>query len=145
MPEAAIGADVIIGFPGETDALFEQTYRFVHAQPFTYLHLFPFSARPKTPAWEFHRQHPVSAHAVHERMAALRELIAGKFRIFREQFLGRPVSAITLERESAGSGTEAVTDHFLKLTLDAHIPGNSLIRVCVTGLTREGLRGAVIA
>ena len=144
MPEAAIGADVMIGFPGETDALFEETYRFIDAQPFTYVHLFPFSARPKTPAWELHRQHPVSVRAVHERMAALRELIAEKFRTFREQFVGRPVSAITLERESAGTTTDAVTDHFLKLTLDSQVPGNSLIQARVTALTQEGVHGTVL-
>jgi threonylcarbamoyladenosine tRNA methylthiotransferase MtaB len=144
MPEAAIGADVMIGFPGETDALFEETLRFIAAQPFTYLHLFPFSARPKTPAWELHRQHPVTARAVHERMAGLRELIAQKFRAFREQFVGRPVSAITLERESAGATTDAVTDHFLKLTIDSPVPGNSLIQARVTGLSPEGLQGTVL-
>jgi threonylcarbamoyladenosine tRNA methylthiotransferase MtaB len=59
LPDAAIGADVMIGFPGETDALFQESYDFIAAQPFTYLHLFPFSARPGTPAWELHRQNPV--------------------------------------------------------------------------------------
>ncbi len=48
MPDAAIGADVMVGFPGESDALFEESFAFIAAQPFTYLHLFPFSARPGT-------------------------------------------------------------------------------------------------
>src|SRR5271155_1236428 len=48
MPDAAIGADVMIGFPGETEALFEESFAFIADQPFTYLHLFPFSARPGT-------------------------------------------------------------------------------------------------
>ena len=52
MPDAAIGADVMVGFPGESDALFEESFAFIAAQPFTYLHLFPFSARPGTRAWQ---------------------------------------------------------------------------------------------
>jgi threonylcarbamoyladenosine tRNA methylthiotransferase MtaB len=144
MPEAAIGADVMIGFPGETDALFEETYRFIADQPFTYLHLFPFSARPKTPAWELHRQQPVPPPAVHERMAALRQLIADNFRAFRQQFVGRSLSAITLERTSASCSYEAVTDNFLKLTLDLPAAGNSLVRAEVSGLTEDGLRGSAM-
>ena len=52
LPDAAIGADVMVGFPGETDTLFAETYRLVEALPFTYLHLFRFSARPGTVGWE---------------------------------------------------------------------------------------------
>ncbi len=147
LPGAAIGADVMIGFPGETDALFEESYRFIAAQPFTYLHLFPFSARPGTPAWELHRQNPVPPAAVRERMAALRNLIAEKSRAFRSQFLGRTLSAVTIgpdDNDISGSNTtEAVTDNFLKLTLDSAIPANRLIAARVTALTAEGLQGAI--
>ncbi len=108
-PDAAIGADVMVGFPGETDELFEQSYRFIAAQPLTYLHLFPFSARPGTAAaaWT-----PVPAAAVRERMAALRGLIAAKARAFRERFLGQTRSAVTL------MGGRALTDNFLEVRLD---------------------------
>jgi threonylcarbamoyladenosine tRNA methylthiotransferase MtaB len=149
LPDAAIGADVMIGFPGETDALFRESYDFIAAQPFTYLHLFPFSARPTTPAWELHRQNPVPARAVHERMAALRDLIAEKSRAFRTQFLGRTLSAITLGPDSKEPGpdgsTQAVTDNFLKLTLVSEtgepIPANTLVTANITALTDEGLCG----
>ncbi|MGC2640053.1 MAG: tRNA (N(6)-L-threonylcarbamoyladenosine(37)-C(2))-methylthiotransferase MtaB [Acidobacteriaceae bacterium] len=141
LPAAAIGADVMIGFPGETDSLFAESYRFIAAQPFTYLHLFPFSARPATPAWELHRQNPVPARAVQERMAALRSLIADQSRSFREQFVGLSLSAVTVEPGAQPSTTEAVTDNFVKLTLDTAIPANRLIEARVTGLTQEGLRG----
>lgn len=145
LPDAAIGADVMIGFPGETDAFFEETHRFIAAQPFTYLHLFPFSARPGTPAWELHRQNPVSATAVHERMAALRRLMVEKFGAFRNQFMGKTLSAVTLETESAAPATEAVTDNFLKLTLDSPLAGNSLISARITSLSNEGLCGTANA
>jgi threonylcarbamoyladenosine tRNA methylthiotransferase MtaB len=145
LPDAAIGADVMIGFPGETDALFDESYRFIAAQPFTYLHLFPFSARPGTPAWELHRQNPVPARAVHERMAALRALIAEKSLTFRSRFLGRTLSAVTVEPGPEPATTAAVTDNFLKLTLDETIPANQLVAARITALTAEGLRGTLAA
>ena len=149
LPDAAIGADVMIGFPGETDALFQESCDFIAAQPFTYLHLFPFSARPGTPAWELHRQSPVPARAVQERMAALRELIAEKSRIFRSRFIGRTLTAVTLgdDAESARPDpvTQAVTDNFLKLTLDTPLPANRLIAARMTALWDDGLRGTPIA
>jgi threonylcarbamoyladenosine tRNA methylthiotransferase MtaB len=149
LPDAAIGADVMIGFPGETDALFQESYDFIAAQPFTYLHLFPFSARPGTPAWELHRQNPVPVRAVQDRMAALRELVAEKSRAFRSLFLGRTLSAVTIgdDTDSPGPGphTEAVTDNFIKLTLDEPIPANRLVTARITALWDDGLRGAPIA
>jgi threonylcarbamoyladenosine tRNA methylthiotransferase MtaB len=154
LPDAAIGADVMIGFPGETDALFQESYDFIAAQPFTYLHLFPFSARPGTPAWEYHRRNPVAVTVVRERMAALRGLMAVKSHDFRSSFLGRTLSAVSIGTEAdvrdtknasdAGALTiQAVTDNFLKLTLDAPIPANRLVTAKITGLTDEGLAGIV--
>jgi len=142
LPDAAIGADVMIGFPGETDALFDESYRLIAAQPFTYLHLFPFSARPGTPAWELHRHSPVPIRAVRERMAALRALIDEKSRVFRSSFVGRRLSAVTIE-PGPGNTTAAVTDNFLKLSLDQKIPADRLVTARVDALTTEGLRGTV--
>lgn len=149
LPDAAIGADVMIGFPGETDALFQESYDFIAAQPFTYLHLFPFSARPGTPAWELHRQNPVPVRAVQERMAALRDLIAEKSRVFRSGFIGRTLSAVTIgdhaEKPGPNPTTEAVTDNFLKVTLGAALPANRLVTARITALWDDGLRGTPIA
>jgi threonylcarbamoyladenosine tRNA methylthiotransferase MtaB len=153
LPEAAIGADVMVGFPGETDALFQESYDFIAAQPFTYLHLFPFSARPSTPAWEHHRQNPVPGPAVRERMDALRSLMAGKFHAFRSGFLGRRLSAVTIggDADDLTSGnaagaytTQAVTDNFLKLTLGAPVPANRLVTAEIAALTDDGLFGFVL-
>lgn len=144
MPEAAIGADVMVGFPGETDALFEESYQFIAAQPFTYLHLFPFSARPGTPAWELHRRNPVPAQAVRERMAALRGLAAEKSRAFRKSFVGRVLSAVTVEPEEPGAITAAVADNFVRLFLNAGIAPNRLVTARITGLHEEGLYGTPV-
>ena len=147
LPDAAIGADVMIGFPGETDALFQESYDFIAAQPFTYLHLFPFSARPGTPAWGLHRQNPVSARAVHERMAALRDLISEKSRAFRMRFIGRTLSAVTVgdkdDQSDSDRSTHAVTDNFLKLALEEPTAPNRLIAARITALTADGVLGSV--
>jgi threonylcarbamoyladenosine tRNA methylthiotransferase MtaB len=134
MPDAAIGADVMVGFPGETDALFEESFAFIEAQPLTYLHLFPFSARPGTRAWYLAQQLPVPPRVVTERMARLRELIAGKNRKFRESFVGRSLPAVTLRTSKT-----AVTDNFLEAALDRTVAPNQSVCVTVTGLTETGV------
>lgn len=142
VPDAAIGADVMVGFPGETDALFEESFCFIESQPFTYLHLFPFSARPGTAAWELHRQEPVPARAVQERMAALRRLMAEKFLAFRLRFVGRELSAVTIEPGAEVPSTAAITDNFLKLSLSGTLPPNRLVKARIAGLSGEGLIGS---
>lgn len=138
LPDAAIGADVMVGFPGETDVLFKESYRFIAAQPFTYLHLFPFSPRPGTPGWELHREHPVPAAAVKERMAALRELADEKADKFRARLSGRPFSAVTLEGERA-SHTPALTSNFLKVEIPGVIPPNRMVEARITSGACEAL------
>ncbi len=101
MPEAAIGADVMVGFPGETDALFEENYRFIAEQPFTYLHLFPFSARPGTVAWGLAQEKPVRGEAVRERMARLRALMEEKQAAFRRSAGEGRLPVITLKAGAA--------------------------------------------
>jgi threonylcarbamoyladenosine tRNA methylthiotransferase MtaB len=153
MPDAAIGADVMVGFPGESDELFEESYRFIEAQPFTYLHLFPFSARPGTAAWELNREQPVNAAAIAERMAALRGLSETKSREFRERFIGRTLSVVTLER-GGSAGTPAMAANFVKVELDEELGSNQMLTVRVSdwssagdwsssgGSSNAGLRGS---
>lgn len=141
LPDAAIGADVMVGFPGETDALFEESYRFIKAQPFTYLHLFPFSPRPGTPGWELHREHPVPPAAMNERMAALRALADEKAGAFRRSLDGRRLSAITLEGGTA-TQTPALTANFLKVEIPAPIPPNRMVEALVTGRAMQPVAAA---
>jgi threonylcarbamoyladenosine tRNA methylthiotransferase MtaB len=118
MPSAAIGADVMVGFPGETDAEFESTHRLVEDLPFTYLHVFTYSARPGTPAAAMTNHVPT--HLARERNRILRELAAEKKLQFMRGFVGRTLQAITLHG-NAGEGTseftEALTDNYLKMRL----------------------------
>jgi threonylcarbamoyladenosine tRNA methylthiotransferase MtaB len=97
MPTAAIGADVMVGFPGETESEFEETRRMIEELPLTYLHVFTFSARPGTPAANMPNQVPV--HMARERNRILRELAAEKKRAFMRQFVGQKIQAIKLQTE----------------------------------------------
>jgi threonylcarbamoyladenosine tRNA methylthiotransferase MtaB len=140
MPDAAIGADVMVGFPGESEALFEESFAFIAAQPFTYLHLFPFSARPDTTAWHLAQEHPVAPQAVARRMARLRALVGAKNLRFRQSLLGRELPAVTLHT-APGEATPALADNFLEVRLEAQQPPNRNVGVLVTGLTETGLTG----
>jgi len=140
-PELTLGADVMVGFPGETDAEFEETLALVRALPFGYLHLFPFSPRPGTPGWALHSAAPVPPPVVDERMSALRALAAEKSEAHRRRFIGRELDAITLHTPAALAGrgcTAALTENFLPVEIAGLLPANQLLRVRMSGLNAEG-------
>ncbi|HEX6804512.1 MAG TPA: tRNA (N(6)-L-threonylcarbamoyladenosine(37)-C(2))-methylthiotransferase MtaB [Terriglobales bacterium] len=133
MPTAAIGADVMVGFPGETDAEFEDTRRMIEALPLTYLHVFTFSARPGTPAASMPDQVPM--HIARERNRHLRELAADKKLAFMRWFVGREVEAITLASECGRSHhTAALTDNYLAMQLAGRHEANRWVRARVHAL-----------
>src|SRR5262245_37350063 len=108
MPEAAVGAVVMVGFPGGTGELVEASRAFIASLPFTYLHVFTFSARPGTPAALMPQQGPVQV--ARRRNQIFRELAAEKNLAFRRLFVGRTVRAITLKTHDA-EGTQALTEN----------------------------------
>jgi threonylcarbamoyladenosine tRNA methylthiotransferase MtaB len=140
MPDAAIGADVMVGFPGETDDDFEQTRAFIERLPFTYLHVFTYSSRPGTPSAEMPMQVPVQV--ARERNRVLRELAARKKHEFMQSYVGRNLEAITLTRFD-GQATEALSDNFLKLQVTGRHAANHLVRVRVEGFCRDELMGHI--
>jgi threonylcarbamoyladenosine tRNA methylthiotransferase MtaB len=126
MPDAAIGADVMVGFPGETDELFEESRSFIEHLPFTYLHVFTYSSRPGTSSAAMPNQVPV--HIARERNRVLRELVAKKNLAFRQRFIGRTLEAITLQ--ASGDGwTEALSDNYLKIRLAGRHEANKILKV----------------
>ena len=136
MPNAAIGADVMVGFPGETDELFEESRSFIEHMPFTYLHVFTYSSRPGTPSAAMPDQVPV--HVARERNRVLRELAAAKNRAFRQSFVGQSLEVITLQ--AGGDGwTEALSDNFLKVRLAGRHKANEILRVDITETGDEDL------
>jgi len=137
MPEAAIGADVMTGFPGETDAEFEETVRFIEQQPFTYLHVFTYSERPGTAAAE--RGDPVPVHVRHERTQALRALSDQKNREFRRRLIGKTLSAVTLEQRGM-----ALTTNFVKVQMARQREPNRVVDLEISSLSDAGLKERAI-
>jgi threonylcarbamoyladenosine tRNA methylthiotransferase MtaB len=138
MPTAAIGADVMVGFPGETKEEFETTRRAIEELPFTYLHVFTYSARPATPAAERPGQVPVGL--ARERNRVLREIASAKKAAFMESLVGTVVEAITLQ-SSATEFTEALTDNYLKMKISGCHEANCWKDVKVAGINHETLIG----
>jgi threonylcarbamoyladenosine tRNA methylthiotransferase MtaB len=133
MPDAAIGADVMVGFPGETEAEFEQSRRFVESLPFTYLHVFTYSERPGTPAAACSEQVPKTVRKRRNRV--LRELAAAKNLEFRKSMVGQRLRVLTL-----GEDRTALSSNYLKVRLAAARPENRLIEVEIGGVTAGGLQ-----
>jgi threonylcarbamoyladenosine tRNA methylthiotransferase MtaB len=121
LPDAAIGADVIAGFPGETDDDFRATFEFIERLPFTYLHVFAFSARPGTKAAGLGA--PIHPAVIRERTRALRALGQQKAAAFRNLQSGKKVRALTLKR-GGDAWTEALTGNYLKVRVAGRHPAN---------------------
>jgi threonylcarbamoyladenosine tRNA methylthiotransferase MtaB len=132
MPDAAIGADVMVGFPGETEADFEESRRFIESLPFTYLHVFTYSERPGTPAAGHPAGVPIAVRKSRNRV--LRELAEAKNREFRQRMVGRTLSAVTLHESRT-----ALTGNYLKVQLTASRAPNSIVDVRIGALTTDGL------
>jgi threonylcarbamoyladenosine tRNA methylthiotransferase MtaB len=93
---------VIVGFPGETEEHFKNTYGLVESLPFSYLHVFPFSKRKGTPAFQFLQG--VDEKEIKKRAATMRELGKQKRQIFYRQFLRKELSVLVEDRREKGSG-----------------------------------------
>jgi threonylcarbamoyladenosine tRNA methylthiotransferase MtaB len=136
MPTAAIGADVMVGFPGETDELFEESRSFIENLPFTYLHVFTYSSRPGTPSAAMPDQVPV--HVARERNRVLRDLAAEKNLEFRQSFVGRTLKVITLQA-GGDDWTEALSDNFLKVRVGGRYEANKWMKAEIEGVGDENL------
>jgi len=133
MPDAAIGADVMVGFPGETDDEFERSRQFIESLPFTYLHVFTYSARPGTPAADSANQVPVPVRK--ERNRILRQLAAAKNLEFRRAMVGKKLRVVTLNPPGA-----AISANYLNVELARPEPPNQMVEVEIGAVTENGLR-----
>jgi len=124
VPDASIGADVMVGFPGETDEEFSQTFRLIEESPLTYLHVFPYSSRPGTVAAELDGQVP--AHVATFRAKSLRQLIARKHSAFLSSMAGRVLDVLTLQPG------EGLTENFLKVRIPEGLPLNEWISLQIS-------------
>jgi threonylcarbamoyladenosine tRNA methylthiotransferase MtaB len=132
LPSAGIGADILVGFPGETDEDFLATAEFIERLPFTYLHVFSFSTRPGTEAANMNGLVPLDI--IRERARKLRALAAEKASAFRASQEGRTVRALTLARGSE-DWTGALTGNYLKLHITGRFPRNEWHEVRVSAMS----------
>lgn len=112
MPHCAIGVDVIVGFPSESDAHFRETYDFLHEMDISYLHVFTYSERANTHALEIRPVVPV--HERHERNKALRNLSHKKMQYFTEQHTGQ-TRKVLFESHNKEGMMEGYTDNYIKV------------------------------
>lgn len=101
IPDASIGVDILVGFPGETDSAFENTYSLIEELPVSYLHVFPFSPRNKTPASYFPERVPVDI--VKERCARIRKLGNLKKNLFYQNAVGTMVNVLVEDKREASN------------------------------------------
>lgn len=101
IPEISIGADVIVGFPGETEEQFENSFRLIESLPISYLHVFPFSKRKGTPAAQMDQQ--INRKEIKHRAGAMRELGRQKRRSFYRRFLHQELSVLFEDRREKKS------------------------------------------
>jgi threonylcarbamoyladenosine tRNA methylthiotransferase MtaB len=139
LPNAAIGADVITGFPGETDADHAATLDFIAARPFTYLHVFSYSQRPGTKAASLTGQLP--GHVIKNRARDLRSLADSKSITFRRAQIGRTLRVLTLRRNSSDEpgSTPALSENYLQMRLPVTLPPNQFVDATVTHLENKHL------
>jgi len=125
IPHASIGADVIVGFPGESDADFEQLADYLERSPLTHIHVFPYSDRPGTPASTMGER--ANGGVVRERARHAREIGTRLAERFRDSQVGTTHRALTIE-----DGSLVVTGNYLKLRIAAGRARNEWVRVRVT-------------
>ncbi len=131
MPHAAFGADVMTGFPGETDEEFAETYSFIESLPFTYLHVFTYSERPGTRAASYEQ---VPWNIRKERTRQLRALSDSKNLDFRRRLIGQNVDVVTL------GGKEAMASNYVTVHLTEETPAQQLRTAVVGGLSDSGVQ-----
>ncbi len=139
-PQASLGADIIVGFPEETDEDFEKMFEFLQQVPLTYFHVFSYSPRPGTPAarWE-----PVAEKVKRGRAARLRKLSRQKNFAFRQSLAGKMAEGIVIKHEEAW--TQVLTSNYIRV----HVPRCNLesrmkVKVRITDVLSNANRGEIV-
>lgn len=140
-PHACIGADVLSGFPGETDAHFQETYRFLQGLPLSYIHAFTYSERPNTPAATFAT--PVEPRVRFQRTEILRNLSQRKRRLFYESFVGQTVKVL-FEHQRDDRTWVGLTGEYVRVQVESDLPlENRIIPVCITSVSDDVCKGSL--
>lgn len=148
IPALSIGADVIAGFPGETDEQFSRTYEWIDSLPLSYLHVFPFSRRKGTPAYHFPDR--VDERKIRQRAEAMRELGMKKRQAFYRRFLLQTLQVLMEDRRERGSGRrKGLSRNYIPVFLDGQgLEDDPLMNqewtVLATDWTGQGVIGRVV-
>jgi threonylcarbamoyladenosine tRNA methylthiotransferase MtaB len=145
LPNAAIGADVIAGHPGETDSDHNATLSFIQQHSFTYLHVFAYSPRPGTKAAAHPDQVPPAT--IKQRARELRALSEKKSAAFRHSQLGRTLQVLTLHRDENGARehtTPALSTNYLRVQVPTVLPSNQWVEISVNRSEGNHLCGEIL-
>jgi threonylcarbamoyladenosine tRNA methylthiotransferase MtaB len=144
MPDAAIGVDTLIGFPGETDAAFQDSYDLIHDLPVTYLHVFPFSARPGTPAARY--QDRIAPDVIKARCEKMRRLGRSKQLEFYRNFIGKEIEVLVESSRHAATGLlKGLSSNYIPVLIEAGDDQmNKLVTVKLTDPIGNALRGTIV-
>jgi threonylcarbamoyladenosine tRNA methylthiotransferase MtaB len=146
----SVGADVMVGFPGETEERFRHTYELIESLPFSYLHVFPFSKRKGTPAFQFPQG--ANGREIKERAEAMRELGKQKRQAFYRQYLDQTLSVLIEDRRERETGRrKGFSRNYIPVSLTGgngtgkHLDGvNQEVTVRVIELAEKGVIGEVL-
>ncbi len=129
LPDAAIGADVLVGFPGETEEDFAKTFDFLSSLPITYIHAFPFSPRPGTVAETFPDRIPGPEKS--KRVKALRKLSSEKRVSFYNNFIGQELSCLVESRPTRDGYLRAMSDNYVPVLIENNSGNQGLVNKIV--------------
>jgi threonylcarbamoyladenosine tRNA methylthiotransferase MtaB len=144
MPEASIGADILIGFPGETQEAFQNTYHLIEELPVSYLHVFPYSPRQGTPAALYPNQ--VSQSIIKERCKKMRELGVQKKNLFLQKFIGKTVEVLVEEtRDKKTDFLKGVTSNYITVLFEgSDTLKNKIINVQIKEKINENAMSGIV-
>ena len=139
VPDLAISTDIIVGFPGETDEIFEATLDYVKSLPLARMHVFPYSRRKGTPAASYPNQ--VDEAVKKERAHRMGQLAEKKARAYAETWIGKDVE-ILVERCSGGR-IEGLTPQYIRVYAEGEAEEGTFLTVCPQKTIEEGLWATV--
>jgi threonylcarbamoyladenosine tRNA methylthiotransferase MtaB len=141
IPDAGIGADVIVGFPGESGELFEETYEYLAHLPVTYFHVFSYSERPNTPASEFIQK--INPHSKAERSKRLHELSNQKRSDFYHCLIGKTIPVL-FESVNLDGSVSGLTEEYIRVDVksDSHLT-NEILNITIQDASSEKCIGLI--
>jgi len=144
IPNLGLGADVIVGFPGETDAAFENTRKLIEELPFSYLHVFSYSPRRGTEANDY--KDDIPGNIKKERNKILTQLVTDKGMEFRNKFLNQTATVLIENQRDRKSGKlKGHTDNYIPISLDGPDPlKNCLVPITLQKISGDYVEGCVL-